>query len=212
MAPLITRFLDQQARTAARAELIAELRKAGPEIRVALESPRHEITVDPADPSRGNAAAPVTIIEYSDFQCPYCRQASPTLRRIQDTYGDKVRVVWKDFPLTEIHPQAFKAAEAAHCAGEQGRYWEYHDRLFSNQAALQIDALKAHAAEMKLDNGRFATCLDTSKFAERVRDGVASGTRLGVTSTPTLYINGRMLAGAYPYETIAAIIDEELQK
>jgi protein-disulfide isomerase len=210
MAPLITRFLEEQSRSAAREDLIATLRRAGPEVRLSLEPPRHPVPVEASDPSTGSASAAVTIVEFSDFECPFCRQASPTLKKLQQAYGDKVRIVWKDFPLTQIHPQAFRAAEAAHCAGEQGRYWEYHDRLFANQEALQPAALKGYASELKLDTQRFNACLDGSKYAERVRDGVAMGTQLGVNSTPTLYINGRVIAGAYPYETLAAIIDEEL--
>ena len=212
MAPLINRFLQEQNQNTARGEVIAELRSKAPAIRVMLDAPRHPVTVQASDPIRGDASAPVTIVEFSDFQCPFCRQASPTLKKVQDTYGEKVRIVWKDFPLTDIHPQAFKAAEAAHCAGEQGKYWEFHDRLFSSQDALQPPALKGHAVDMKLDATAFATCLDSSKYAERVRDGVAAGTLLGVDSTPTMYINGRRVAGAYPYETIAAIVDEELQR
>ena len=134
------------------------------------------------------------------------------MKRVRQTYGDKVHIVWKDFPLTQIHPQAFKAAEAARCAGEQGKFWEYHDHLFANQEALGIDALKKYAADVALDATRFASCLDSSKFAEQVRDGVAMGTRLGVSSTPTIYVNGRALAGAYPYETFVTLVDEELAK
>jgi protein-disulfide isomerase len=131
---------------------------------------------------------------------------------VRDTYGDKVRIVWKDFPLTQIHPQAFKAGEAAHCAGDQGKFWEYHDRLFANQQALQPDELKQHASALGLDAAKFAACLDQSKYGERVRGGVAEGGRLGVNSTPTIYINGRMLSGAQPYEAFVAVIDEELAR
>jgi protein-disulfide isomerase len=212
MAPLINRFLQTQNRAAARQALIAELQKSGPPVRVMLEAPRQLVAIEATDPSLGAGSAPVTIVEFSDFQCPFCQRASPTLKRVRQTYGDKVRLVWKDFPLTQIHPQAFKAAEAAQCAGEQGKFWEYHDRLFANQAALEPDALKKYAAEVSLDTARFGSCLDSSKFAERVRDGVAMGTRLGVSSTPTIFVNGRMLAGAYPYETFVTVIDEELEK
>ena len=137
---------------------------------------------------------------------------SPTLKKVRETYGDKVRVVWKDFPLTQIHAQAFKAGEAAHCAGEQGKYWEYHDRLFANQQALEPDELKKYAADLGLDAAKFNACFVMSKYGERVRDGVAQGTRLGINSTPTLYINGRMLSGAQPFEAFAGVIDEELSR
>jgi protein-disulfide isomerase len=212
MSPAITRFLEEQQREAARQALVAELRKAGPPVEVMFDAPRVEVAIETTDPSIGSASAPVTLVEFSDFQCPFCRAVAPTLKRLRETYGDRLRIVWKDFPLTQIHPQAFKAGEAAHCAGEQGRYWEYHDRLFANQQALGPDDLKRYAAELGLDAARFHQCLDSSKYGERVRAGVALGTRLGVNSTPTVYINGRMVAGAQPYETFAAIIDEELSR
>ncbi len=212
MTPAINRFLSDQQRTSAREALISELRKAGPAVRVALEAPRQNIEVDAADPSLGTASAPVTLIEFSDFQCPFCQRVEPTLKRLRATYGDKMRVVWKDFPLTQIHPQAFKAGEAAHCAGDQGKYWDYHDRLFANQQLLQPADLKKHASDLGLDAAAFGACLDGSKYGERVRDGVSQGSQLGVNSTPTIYINGRKLSGAQPYEAFTAVIDEELSK
>ena len=212
MGPAINRYLQEQAEAAARQSLIAELKKGGPALRIVMDAPRYDITVAAADPALGSASAPVTIVEFSDFQCPFCQRVAPTLKQVQKTYGDKVRIVWKDFPLTQIHPEAFKAGEAAHCAGEQGKFWEYHDRLFANQQALQADSLKKHAADLGLDTAKFNACVDSAKYGDRVREGVAQGSRLGVNSTPTLYVNGRMLSGAQPYEIIAAIIDEELAR
>jgi protein-disulfide isomerase len=212
MAPAINRYLTEQRRAEARQALITELRKAGPEVRVLIDAPRRDVDVENTDPSLGRASAPVTLIEFSDFQCPFCQRVAPTLKKVRETYGDKVRIVWKDFPLTQIHPQAFKAGEAAHCAGDQGKYWEYHDRLFANQGQLQPEELKQHATALGLDAAAFNACLDSSKYGERVRDGVAQGTRLGVNSTPTIYINGRMLSGAQPYETFVSVIDEELSR
>jgi protein-disulfide isomerase len=212
MAPAINRYLTEQRRVEARQSLITELRKAGPEVRVLIDAPRRDVEIESTDPSLGRASAPVTLIEFSDFQCPFCQRVAPTLKKLRETYGDKVRIVWKDFPLTQIHPQAFKAGEAAHCAGDQGKYWEYHDRLFANQGQLQPEELKQHATALGLDATAFNACLDSSKYGERVRDGVAQGTRLGVNSTPTIYINGRMLSGAQPYETFVSVIDEELSR
>jgi protein-disulfide isomerase len=123
-----------------------------------------------------------------------------------------VRFVWKDFPLTSIHPHAFKASEAAHCAGDQGKYWEYHDRLFANQQQLQVEALKKHAADAGLDAAEFNACLDSSKHGDRVRSGLQAGSRLGVVSTPSVFINGRLVMGAQPYEAFQAIIDDELER
>ena len=212
MSPAINRFLTEQQRNTAREGLIAELRKAGPEVRVLIDAPRRDVEIESTDPSLGRASAPITLIEFSDFQCPFCQRVEPTLKRLREAYGDKLRIVWKDFPLTQIHPQAFKAGEAAHCAGDQSKYWEYHDRLFANQQLLQPEDLKAHAAALGLDAAAFGACLDTSKYGERVRNGVAQGQRLGVNSTPTIYINGRVLAGAQPYETFVSVIDEELSR
>jgi len=212
MSPAITRFLEQQEESTAKQALVTELKKAGPAVRILLEAPRAAVAIDAADPSVGNAKAPVTIVEFSDFQCPFCLRAAPTLKRLRETYGDKVRVVWKDFPLTQIHPQAFKAAESGHCAAEQGKFWEYHDKLFGNQQALQPDFLKQYAKDTGMDAEKFGECLDSSKYAERVRDSVAAGSQLGVSSTPTIFVNGRMLEGAQPYEVFSSVIDEELAK
>jgi protein-disulfide isomerase len=212
MSPAINRFLTEQQRQSAKQALIAELRKGGPAVSMMFDAPRRKVDVAATDPSVGSNSATVTIIEFADFQCPYCGRVAPTIKKVRDTYGDKVRIVWKDFPLTQIHPQAFKASEAAHCAGEQGKYWEYHDRLFANQEALMPDDLKKTAGEIGLDATKFGSCLDSSKFSERVRDGVAEGTRLGVNSTPTFYVNGRLLSGAQPFEAFAAVIDEELSR
>jgi protein-disulfide isomerase len=212
MAPAINRYLTEQQEQTARAALVNELRKAGPPVRIMMEAPRFEVALEATDPSLGSAKAPVTIVEFSDFQCPFCLRAAPTLKQLRTAYGDKVRLVWKDFPLTQIHPEAFKAGEAGHCAAEQGKFWEYHDKLFSNQQALQPDDLKKYAASLGMDADKFNACLDTSKHAEVVRGGVAQGTMLGVNSTPTVFVNGRRVSGAQPYEVFAAVVDEELSR
>ena len=212
IAPTITRYLTDQVRAQARTAAISDLRKAGPAIRVSLDVPRLTLAVSPSNPSVGSASAPITLIEFSDYQCPYCGRVEPTLKRLRAAYGDKIRFVWKDFPLTQIHPQAFKAGEAAHCAGDQGKYWELHDVLFNKQSELQLDDLKRHALTLGLNVDAFNQCLDSSKHAERVRDGVAEGGQVGVNSTPTIFINGRRFSGAQPYEVFAAAIDEELAR
>jgi protein-disulfide isomerase len=212
MSPAINRYLTDQQRATARDAVLAELRKAGPAVSVSLDAPRATVAVDATDPSVGAASAPVTLIEFSDFQCPFCQRVAPTLKQIQAKYGDKVRIVWKDFPLTQIHAQAFKASEAAHCAGDQKKYWQLHDVLFANQQALQLTDLKRYAADLGLDAAAFDACLDSSKYGERVRNGVAQGSQLGINSTPTVFVNGRRLSGAQPYETFVAVIDEELSR
>ena len=212
MAPAINRYLTEQQEQAARAALINELRKNGQPVRVFIDPPRFEVALADTDPSLGDPKAPVTIIEFSDFQCPFCLRVAPTLKKVRETYGDKVRIVWKDFPLTAIHPQAFKAGEAGRCAAEQGKFWEYHDQLFGHQQALQPADLKTHATTVGLDASKFDSCLDASKHAELVRNGVAQGTKLGINSTPTVFVNGRRVSGAQPYEVFAALIDEELSR
>ena len=212
VGPSIRRYLDDQQRTNAQQAIIAELRKAGPPISLLIDAPRQQVNVGADDASMGPANAAVTIVEYSDFQCPFCQRVAPTLKQVREKYGDRVRIVWKDFPLTSIHPQAFKAAEAGQCAREQGKFWEYHDRLFSNQQALQPEFLKKYAADAGLDAAKFNACLDTAKFSDRVQEQMGIGTSLGVQSTPALFINGRLIAGAQPYETFVSIIDEELAR
>jgi protein-disulfide isomerase len=131
--------------------------------------------------------------------------------RVQQTYGNKVRWVFKDFPLPN-HAEAFKASEAAHCAGEQGKYWEMHDAMFANQRALQVPALKQAARALGIDGAKFDECLDSGKHAANVRADYALGEKMGVNSTPTIYINGRPLVGAQPFEQFKLIIDEELAR
>jgi protein-disulfide isomerase len=130
---------------------------------------------------------------------------------VQQVYGNKVRMVFKDFPLPN-HAEAFKASEAAHCAGEQGKYWEMHDAMFANQRALQVPALKQAARALGVDGAKFDECLDSGKHAANVRADYALGEKMGVNSTPTIYINGRPLVGAQPFEQFKLIIDEELAR
>jgi protein-disulfide isomerase len=212
MSQLIRRYLTDRQGQLAREAVVAELRKAGPPVRVMFDPPRQTVAVAPEDPSLGPASAPVTIIEFSDFQCPFCQRVAPTLKQIRATYGDRVRIVWKDFPLTQIHPQAFDAAQAGNCAQEQGKFWEFHDQLFANQAALQPEYLKKYATAVGMDGSTFSTCLDSAKFQAKVQQALTAGGRLGISSTPTTYINGRMVSGAQPYEAFASVIDEELEK
>jgi len=205
-------FLDARRDAQARAMLVEELKaKNAGGVRVMLEPPRYTVPLTADDPVRGNAAAPITIVEFSDFQCPFCQRVNPTLAQVRQAYGDKVKIVFKDYPLPN-HPQAPKAAEAARCAGEQKKYWEMHDAMFANQRALEVPALKQTARAIGLEGAAFDSCLDSGKFAATVRKGTALGDQMGVNSTPTLYINGRAVIGAMPFENFKQIIDEELAK
>jgi len=162
-------------------------------------------------PGEGPVDALVTIVEFSDFQCPYCARVTPTLDRVREEYGDKVRVVFKQFPLPS-HGDAQKAAEASLCANDQGKFWEMHDSMFATQRALGVDQLKAKAVTLELDTEQFDACLDNGEQADQVAADLALGRQAGVNSTPSLFINGRFLAGAVPFENMAAIIDDELRR
>lgn len=205
-------FLAARREQQARAMLVEELKaKNAGAVKVMLEAPRYTVPTLDDDPVRGNMSAPITIVEFSDYQCPFCARVNPTLAKVRETYGDKVRIVFKDYPLPN-HPQAPKASEAARCAGEQKKYWEMHDAMFANQRALEVPKLKQTARAIGLDGAAFDSCLDSSKHAAAVRAGFELGERMGVNSTPTLYINGRPLIGAMPFENFKAIIDEELAR
>ncbi len=205
-------FLEEQQQDAAHDAIVAELRKAATPVRVQLDPPRMTVSVAPHDPVRGPATAPVTLVEFSDYQCPFCSRVTPTLKRLRETYGERIRIVWKDFPLYDIHPLAQKAAEAAWCAGDQGKYWEFHDRLFVNQGTLGSEGLTQHATAVGLEPKAFATCIESGRHAGRVKEGAGLGRDLGVDSTPTTFINGRRLTGAHPYDVFAEIIDDELAR
>lgn len=205
-------YLEARREAQARAMLVDELKtKNASSVKVMLDPPRYEVPLTDQDPVRGNAAAPVTIIEFSDFQCPFCARVNPTLAQVRAAYGDKVKIVFKDYPLPN-HPNAPKAAEAARCAGEQKKYWEMHDVMFANQQALEVPNLKQMARSIGVEGSAFDSCLDSGKHAGTIRNGSALGDRMGVNSTPTLYVNGRPLIGAMPFENFKQIIDEELAK
>ena len=165
------------------------------------------------DPSWGPEDAPVTIVEFSDFQCPFCsRFFSQTYPQIKQEYEGQVRFVYRDFPLTSLHENAQKAAEASECANEQGKFWDYHDMLFNNQAALDVASLKGYASQLGLDSTAFDQCLDSGKYTEEVQKDYQEGVSYGVTGTPAFFINGVSLIGAQPYANFKAAIDAALQE
>jgi protein-disulfide isomerase len=168
-------------------------------------SPGQNIAWGPAD-------AKVTIVEFSDFQCPFCeRFFKLTYPLIKQKYGDKVRFVYRNFPLTQIHPQAEQSALAAECANEQGKFWDYHDELFSNQQDLSRDALIKYAQNAKVSNiSQFTTCFDSKKYQDQVNKDLNDGLGYYVNGTPTFFINGKILVGAQPYEVFEKAIDQEL--
>ena len=162
------------------------------------------------EPFKGPEKAPVTIIKFEDFHCPFCKQVQPTVNELLSRYNGKLRLVHKDFPLETIHPQAHQAAEAARCAYEEGKFWEFHDKLYANAPKASPEDLKAYAKELGLNQSSFEKCLTSGKSKHAVQRDLDEGTALSLTGTPMFFINGRELSGAQPLEAFTAIIDEEL--
>jgi protein-disulfide isomerase len=204
----IVAFLGQDARKAQALKVFDELKqKAG--YQLLLEEPR--VVVEVKGPGRGPATAKVTIVEFSDFECPFCSRAEEAVTQVMDTYAGKVHLVFRHFPLS-FHANAQKAAEAAACAEDQNKFWEMHKQLFANQQKLAPEDLKAHAAAIGLDAAKFAECLDMSKNKAKVDADQKAGADLGVNGTPAFFINGKLISGAQPFSEFQKIIDAELAK
>ncbi|MBI1827049.1 MAG: DsbA family protein [Planctomycetes bacterium] len=210
MAPQIKSMLSSQKEADVKGKLLTEL-KSKANVKVMLEVPRIEVAVGPTDPSKGPKDARVTVIEFSDFQCPFCSRGAATFKQIHEVYGDKVRIVFREFPLG-MHQRAQPAAEAAECANEQGKFWEYHDKLFGNQQKLADEDFNKYAEEVGLNVEQFKACYSTGKFKADVQKDVAEGSKAGVTGTPAFFVNGRFVSGAQPLETFKTMIDEELSR
>src|SRR5215471_545843 len=204
------RNLLTQQRTAVAYEAFVEQLKLKTPVRIMLEPPRQKIATANS-PAQGPASAPIELVEFSDFQCPFCYRAHPTVKQVLDTYGNKIRFVYRNYPLPN-HPNARPAAEAAQCANEQGQFWAFHDRLFADQTKLDDTELKASAAALGLDAAKFNACFDSHKYKDRVDADIQAGNEAGVNGTPAFFINGRMLSGAQPYDEFKRIIDEELAR
>jgi predicted DsbA family dithiol-disulfide isomerase len=208
--PQVRQYLVDQGKRRYREALIRRLRRSNA-VTTHLDPLRTEIATA-GYPSRGPSDAPVTLVEFADFECPFCGGLFPVLKLVEKNYAGKIRIVYRQFPLTTIHPHAQKAAEASLCAAEQQRFWEFHDSMFSNQRELTVDALKRRAQEFKLDTAAFNACLDSGRQADAVKKDSAEGSQAGVTGTPTLFINGRRLSGGQSYADIQAVIEDELQR
>jgi len=198
--------MRKQRLAARRAQYIKELRAAAG-VKVNLQPPRVAVKAD--GPARGSANAPVTIVEFSDFECPFCGHAVETLQQVEKKYGDNVRVVFRDYPLA-MHRTAKRAAEASHCADDQGKFWEMHDRLFSKGGPISDADIFRFATQAGVDRNKFDQCLTSGKYKDAWKASQEEGSRVGVTSTPSFFINGRMLVGAANYEVLSRIIDDEL--
>jgi protein-disulfide isomerase len=206
-------YLREQRRESRKNEFFRSLR-AKAKVTTYLKSPpifRADVAVNGA-PFKGTERAPVTIVKFEDFQCPYCKTVQTTYQELLKRYNGKVRLVHKDLPLDAIHPQARQAAEAARCAGEQGKFWEYHDRLYANSPKAGIDELKSYGKDIGLNMTSFDQCVTSGKYRAAVQSDLNEGAQLGLTGTPTFFINGREISGAQPVEAFTAIIDEELNQ
>jgi len=206
--PKIRQTLISQRRQKIYKEFIAQL-KAKYNVKVLLPPVRMAIDAE-GYPARGPATAPVTIVLFSDFECPYCQSVANTLAQAREEYGDKVRLVFRQFPLTQIHPNAMKAAEASLCAADQGKFWEMHDEMFKGGERLVPAELSRRAKAIGLDPAVFDTCLSSGKHQDRIKTEVEAARAVGVSSTPTMFINGRPIRGAIPYADMSKFIQEDL--
>ena len=209
----IAEYLRQQRIADRKSEYLKSLR-AKAKITTYLQAPpiqRANVLIKDA-PTRGAETAPVKFVKFEDFQCPFCKAVQPTLAALLKKYDGKIRIIHKDLPLEEIHPLAEQAAEAARCAADQGKFWQYHDTLYRNAPKLSPADLKAYAKEDGLDAASFDQCLTSGKHKAGVQEDLNEGAKLGLTGTPSFFINGREIAGALPLESFSAIIDEELAR
>lgn len=210
LKPTIMQYLQGQEQQKAELAFVEQLRK-GATLQVILREPEPPVLKIATDdqPSKGSANAAVTIVEFTDYQCPSCARSQPVIEEVTQEYGDKVRLVVRDFPL-EQHANAAKAAEAAEAAREQGKYWEYVTLLFKNQNALELNKLKEYATTVGLDRAKFDQALDSGKFTDKVQRDLREGDKLGVNSTPTVFINGKRVRDK-SREGLKAAIDDALK-
>jgi len=208
--PQVRQYMIDSSRRRYRTMLINSLRSSH-KVVTSLDPLRTEIAIA-GHPTHGPANAPVTLVEFADFECPFCGGLYPTLKLVEKNYADKVRFVYRQFPLVNMHPRAQKAAEASLCANEQKRFWEFHDSMFSDQGHLEVADLKKRAVAMKMDTAAFNTCLDSGRQAAAIQKDQDEARKAGVSSTPSMFINGRLLSGNRPYTDIREIIEDELKR
>lgn len=210
LTPRIRELLVQKTTNARRADYFGELRKKT-KVVIRLEPPRFTIDASTGH-AHGPAHAPVTLVEFSDYQCPFCARSQPTVEKVLSRYEGKIRHVFMDFPLAQIHPLAMQAAVASRCAEEQGKYREYHARLFAEQHRLSAESLKKWADDLKLDPAAFDSCLGSGKFDATIQRSLDAGRRVGVSGTPGFFVNGVPIHGSQPLEVFEQTIDGELAR
>jgi len=213
LRPKVRDYLKDQKVAQQGKAYVASLRE-GAKVTILLQDPEPIRVAVKADGAyaQGPKDAPVTLVEFTDFQCPFCGRALATVKEVIRQYPEKVRWVFRDFPIASLHSNAPKAAEAARCAGDQGKFWEYHDLLFESQAQATIADFKRFAEQLKLDPKGFGQCMDSGKHQAAVEADVQEGTRLGITGTPTFFINGRIMVGAQPLDSFKKVIEAELRR
>ncbi len=192
----------------ARQKYLKDLREKS-DVEVFLRAPKSEVAYDPTR-LRGEPRAPVTIVEFSDFQCPFCQRVQPTLLQLLKKYEGKVKLAFRDFPLREMHQRAEPAAEASRCAGEQGKFWEYLDLLWTDLSKLDPTGLSGHAKTLGLDSAKFDACVASGKYKADIEKDLRDGEKAGVSGTPGFFINGVFLGGAQPQAEFERVIDAEL--
>jgi len=213
LRPQIRDFIAEQKADALRTTLVDGLRGAA-KVEMRLEPPApFRATVDiTGAPVRGTATAPVTIVEYSDFHCPFCRRVQPTLTALLEKYPGQVKLVYKHLPLDSLHPQARRVSEASWCAAKQDKFWAFHDAVYADSSSDASDAtLARYATTAGLDVAAFTACLADPETRAAIQRDVAQGEALGLSSTPGFFINGREVRGAQPLEAFVSVIDEELR-
>lgn len=208
MRPLIVSYLKDLRKQDRRATFLAELKKKY-KTTVALKAPVYEVATAGRPERGGGAKAPVTIVQFTDYECGYCKSVEPTIDQVMKTYGEKVRLVVRNLPLT-IHPAARPAAEAAACANAQGKFWEYHGKLFENQNALAEAQLKEYAQKLGLEGPKFEACLKERPFRAAIDKDLEDAADLGINGTPVFVVNGRILFGALPFASFKEAIDDVL--
>lgn len=204
----IKSYLEQLGEQQAKTDYLNKLQD---KYKVEYKLEPFRVQVAATGPVKGRTNAPVTIVEFLDFECPFSSGMSPTLQAVEKKYGDKVRVVCRQFPLSS-HPNAQKAAEASLCAQDQGKFWEMHDAMFADQKKLGVEQLKATAASLGLNTDNFNKCIDSGEKHAIIQADLKEGQAAGVSGTPAIFVNGRFFSGVVPMEQLTTVIDDELRR